>query len=560
MAGEVERLDGIGARFFASWVDADPFRANVHGLAGGEDRVPDLSEDGTGRRRDALAGLLDEVGAVDAAGLDRAGEVRRETLRFHLECAIARIDARWPEVTVATNEIGPQAKLLQQVSKAGLHTAELASAYLARLDRLGGYLDQAAACVAAGTAAGRTVAARVAGQVVAQLDAYLADPADDPLLRPSPAPGAGVAPDWEDRRRALLQDVVGPAMARYRDVLRERVLPAARDDERCGIGWIPGGESLYAQAVREHTSTGMSPDDIHRLGLDTVAALEEEYATLGERALGIGEVARLLAFLPRDRSMRFDTEAQVIAAAEDAVARAVAVQSRMIGRPPRAPLAVRPKPVYDASDATIGYQPPADDGSRPGIYWLTTLPVDTRLRFEAEALAFHEGIPGHHTQFALAAELDDVPDFQRHVSVSAHAEGWALYAERVADEFGLYTSEVSRLGMLSLDSRRACRLVVDTGIHHLGWSRARAVEYLRAHSPQNHDNIEGEVDRYIGWPGQALSYMVGRHRIDAMRRTAERALAARFSLPTFHDWLLENGAVPLSVLERSVDRRIAEAG
>jgi uncharacterized protein (DUF885 family) len=206
------------------------------------------------------------------------------------------------------------------------------------------------------------------------------------------------------------------------------------------------------------------------------------------------------------------------------------------------------------------YTGPSEDFSRPGRTWYPTL-GKTRFPLWGEvSIAYHEGVPGHHLQIGQVRYLSGkLSRFQRLISIGGHAEGWALYAERVADEFGLYTSDVSRLGMLSLDSRRACRLVVDTGIHHLGWSRSRAVEYLRAHSPQNHDNVEGEVDRYISWPGQALSYMVGRHRMDAMRRNAERALATSFSLPRFHDWLLENGAVPLGVLERSVDRRIAQA-
>jgi uncharacterized protein (DUF885 family) len=218
---------------------------------------------------------------------------------------------------------------------------------------------------------------------------------------------------------------------------------------------------------------------------------------------------------------------------------------------------VREIPAVEAPESTLAYyQPPPIDGSRPGHYYVNTSDPTSRSRFEAEALAFHESVPGHHTQIARALELD-LPTLQRMFYVTAFVEGWALYAERLADEMGLYTDDVARLGMLSFDSWRACRLVVDTGLHALGWSRSRAIDFMRANSPQAVNNITNEVDRYIGWPGQALAYMAGRTRITALRQRAERALGPRFDISAFHDALLEHAAVPLWTVDWLVDDWIA---
>jgi uncharacterized protein (DUF885 family) len=228
------------------------------------------------------------------------------------------------------------------------------------------------------------------------------------------------------------------------------------------------------------------------------------------------------------------------------------------GRVPSVPCRVDEMSPYEAKDAVLGYyQLPSVDGSRPGVHWLNTSAPGSRTRYEYEALAFHESVPGHHLQFALAQERQELPRFRRFGYVTAFSEGWALYTERLADEMGLYSGDLARFGMLSFDSWRACRLVVDTGLHQFGWSRGRAIDYLLANSALTRTNIENEVDRYVAMPGQALAYMVGRLELVRLRELAAERLGASFDLRAFHDLVLGTGGVPLSVLAEEVDTFIA---
>jgi uncharacterized protein (DUF885 family) len=271
--------------------------------------------------------------------------------------------------------------------------------------------------------------------------------------------------------------------------------------------------------------------------------------------LGTTAVDEIFEHLRTAGTLRFSTGQQILDNAEVALARAQAAVGNWFATVPATPCEVREIPAVEAPESTIAYyQPPTLDG-RPGRYFVNTFAPQTRTRFEAEALAFHESVPGHHTQIARALELDR-PVLQRVFYVTAFAEGWGLYAERLADEMGLYSDDTARLGMLSFDSWRACRLVVDTGMHTFGWSRDRAIEFMRANSPQADNNIANEVDRYIGWPGQALAYMTGRNRIMALRDRASQALGSRFDIAVFHDIVLGHAAVPLWTLDRLVDEWI----
>ncbi|HJW60441.1 MAG TPA: DUF885 domain-containing protein, partial [Actinomycetota bacterium] len=347
---------------------------------------------------------------------------------------------------------------------------------------------------------------------VRQLDAYLAagTEGDDPLLTPTPPAGVD-AGRFRDRLAEVVASSVRPAMARYRDLLAGPVLERARPDDRCGLAHLGDGEAVYRAAVAHHTTTDRDPAELHQLGLDLVAGLAEEYRELGRRVLGTGDMDQVLARLRDDPGLRFATGAEILQSGRDALDRAVAALPAIVGRVPRAGCRVDEMSAYEAKDAVLGYyQPPAADGSQPGVHWLNTSAPETRTRYEYEALAFHESVPGHHLQFALAQELEELPRFRRFGYVTAFSEGWALYTERLADELGLYSGDLERFGMLSFDSWRACRLVVDTGLHQLGWSRDHAVDYLLANSALTRTNVENEVDRYVAWPGQALAYMVGR--------------------------------------------------
>ena len=554
-------LGELAERYFQVTMDASPFEATSLGVAGWDAEVPDLSEAAEAATDGRLADLERRLDGIDTGLLEARDRVTHAMLRRGLRDRRAELAARWPELTVSATMSGIQTVVLGLVPKVALITAGQAGEYLERCRRLGRCLDQAGDRLRAGIAAGRTPPALGVRAAIAQLDAYLADPpGSDPLLTPAP-PAEVDAGRWRDRLAEAVAGSVRPAMARYRALLRDQVLPDARPDDRCGLAYLPGGEAVYRSTVRQHTTTDRDPEEIHRLGLDLVAGLAEEYRTLGARVLGTSNLEEVLARLRGDPELRFQTAAEILRSSRDALERAVAALPGWFGRVPSVPCRVDEMSPYEAKDAVLGYyQLPSADGSRPGVHWLNTSAPGTRTRYEYEALAFHESVPGHHLQFALAQERQELPRFRRFGYVTAFSEGWALYTERLADEMGLYSGDLARFGMLSFDSWRACRLVVDTGIHQFGWSRGRAIDYLLANSALTRTNIENEVDRYVAMPGQALAYMVGRLELVRLRELAAERLGASFDLRAFHDLVLGTGGVPLSVLAEEVDTFIAATG
>ncbi len=321
-----------------------------------------------------------------------------------------------------------------------------------------------------------------------------------------------------------------------------------------GLTGLPDGAACYAARVRRFTTLDLDADAVHAAGLADIAANHAALAVLGERAFGLADASAVIGRLRQDPDLGFDSEAAVVQAARDALADAQAALPGSFGRLPQATCEVEEMPAFEAPYSTIAYyRQPLPDGARPGAYVVNSSQPATRPRFEARALAFHESVPGHHLQIALSQELPATPAFRRHVGATAFVEGWALYAEVLAGEQGLYRDDLDRLGMLSFDAWRASRLVVDTGIHHLGWSRQQAVDYMRENTPLALNNIDNEVDRYISWPGQALAYKTGQREILALRAMARERLGDRFDLRAFHDVVLGGGAVTLPVLRRRVE-------
>ena len=548
-----QTLDELAERYFQVTMDAAPFDATMFGVPGWDAEVPDLSEAAEAETDGRLADLQRRLAAIDGGRLGPRDRITLAMLERGLADHRAELAARWPEVTVSATGSGIQTAVLGLVPKVSLATADQAADYLERCAKLAGCLDQAGDRLRAGLAKGRTPPALGVRAAVRQLDVYLAagTEGDDPLLTPTPPAGVE-AGRFRDRLAEVVAGSVRPAMARYRDLLAGPVLERARPDDRCGLAHLGDGEAVYRAAVAHHTTTDRDPAELHRLGLDLVAGLAEEYRELGRRVLGTGDMDQVLARLRDDPGLRFASRAEILQSGRDALDRAVAALPAIVGRVPRAGCRVDEMSAYEARDAVLGYyQPPA--GGQPGVHWLNTSAPETRTRYEYEALAFNESVPGHHLQFALAQELEELPRFRRFGYVTAFSEGWALYTERLADELGLYSGDLERFGMLSFDSWRACRLVVDTGLHQLGWSRDQAVDYLLANSALTRTNVENEVDRYVAWPGQALAYMVGRLELVRLRELAQARLGGRFDLRAFHDVVLGTGGVPLSVLAEVVE-------
>ena len=349
-----------------------------------------------------------------------------------------------------------------------------------------------------------------------------------------------------------------PALASYRDFLRDELAAVSRGDEEVGLVNVPGGERMYRERIHAETSLPLEecdPRAIHEFGLAEVARIRAEISELGARVLGTSDVSTIQRRLRHDPAMHFSTRDEVQAKAEEALAKAERRMPEFFDIQPKAPCEVVRIPPHEERDSTIAYyRQPAADGSLPGRYFINTFAPETRPRYEAEVLAYHEAVPGHHLQIAIAQELTKLPRFRRHMGSTAFVEGWALYTERLSDEMGLYSDDLDRLGMLSFDAWRASRLVVDTGLHALGWSRDQAIDYMYENTLLARNNVENEVDRYIAWPAQALAYKIGQREILALRDEARASLGASFSYPEFHDRLLENGAVSLSVLRSIVKR------
>src|SRR5439155_7925901 len=314
--------------------------------------------------------------------------------------------------------------------------------------------------------------------------------------------------DWSDRdrdafRRDLLDavgDVAIPAFWRYRDVLETEIRPAARSSTHAGLSHVPGGNDAYRALIRYHTSLDLDPAAVHRTGLEEMARVDAAFVELGGRLLGTSDLPSTLAALRDDPALRFRTADEVFEAAQRSLERAQAATPAWFGRLPKASCEVVRIPEHAEQHQTIAYYAwPALDGSRPGRYYINLYAPETRPRYEAEALAFHEAVPGHHLQIAVAQELPGLPAFQRMLGSTAFAEGWGLYTERLSDEMGLYSSDMDRFGILSYDAWRAGRLVVDTGMHALGWTRRQAIDYLKLHSALGENNIANEGQRYLVW-------------------------------------------------------------
>jgi uncharacterized protein (DUF885 family) len=526
---------------------ADPMMATILGVPGHDDRLGDRSDEAQQAIRTAALDIAARTEAVDPAGLEPDDVVTRAAVLHHAHQMVTEVDVRGVEYSITDLFVGPAAELLSWLPMIVLNERAEADAYLARLRAIPAYLETVAQRHRAGCAAGRVPVAHLVTAAADHLDRYL-DAPEDVLARPAFDDAA-----FDEERATVLADVVRPAFARYRDVLRTEVLPHGRDTEHVGLCELPDGDTLYAGLARIHTTTDRTPDELHRTGLEVIARLAEEYAEIGSRVFGTRDLAEIFEKMSGDPAMRWRDGDELLDSARTAVARAEAAVPAWFGRLASSQCKVEPVPESDAPGSPAAYYTwPSMDGRRPGIYFANTYRAEERDRFVSEVMAFHEGVPGHHFQIALAQEFTHLPLFRRVATPNAYAEGWGLYCERLADEMGLYSSDVDRLGMLAMDSMRAGRLVVDTGMHAKGWSREQAVAFLRDNTPMGELEIGTEIDRYIAMPGQALSYMVGRLEIQRIRAAAEARLGERFDIRAFHDVVLTNGPLPLAVLDQVV--------
>ncbi|MFI5954876.1 DUF885 domain-containing protein [Cryptosporangium sp. NPDC051539] len=533
---------------------SDPLGASLLGLPGYDDGLADLSAAAEARYGDLFAQLGDRAAALDEAALSETDRQTRDFVVHLAKTTRELADLHTVEWTITDIFVAPAAQLIDLLPRIPLLTPEKTAGFLARLGLFPTYFAQVADRHREGLAAGRRPVASLVQAAINHLDRVLAD---ENLSGLRVAGGPGVAdPDaFAAERDRLLSEAVVPAITTYRAVLADEMLAAGRPDDQAGVRYLPGGAEIYATLARKHTSTNRTPEELHAVGLQIISALESEYREVGQRVFGTTDLGEIFTRLRTDPSLRYADSDEMLAQARAAVDRAWEEARNWFGRRPSTECVVEPVPAASAPGAPPAYYlPGAIDGSRRGTYFLNTYAPTERFRHTAETVAFHEAVPGHHFQISIAQELTELPLVRRLLNDTAYAEGWGLYCERLADEMGLYSDDIARLGMLTADSWRAARLVVDTGIHSQGWSRGEALDWIRTHTPLSDQETATEIDRYIAYPGQALSYMVGRLELQALRARAAKEQGDAFDLKAFHDVVLGSGSLPLAVLGDVVDR------
>ena len=541
-------LDRLAADYWTAYLERHP----TYATAIGDRRFDDRMEDGSPAATSAWRARLDELERRLADLPADADPVTLAALRETLGTDRAYLDAD-PEAFNIDPMDGPHVHLLNIPSYHSARTSQEADALLSRWHAMPAYLDQAAANLRRGLADGRVGVAMLVRKVADGIGEILARPdAEWALMQPADA-----MPELREPLLETIGHVIRPALERYRAVVAEEIGPRARSDDQPGLMHVPGGGEAYARLARAHTSLDTAPEEIHAIGLGEIERIDAEFVELGARLLKTDGLAATLRALREDPALHFATREEVFETAVRSLDRANEAVPRWFGRLPKAPCEVVRMPAHEEKHSTIAYyREPAADGSRPGQHFINTYAPETRPRYEAETLAFHESVPGHHLQLAIMQELDGLPDFRRFNGTTAYIEGWGLYTERLSAEMGLLSGELDRFGVLSFDAWRASRLVVDTGMHALGWTRQQAIDFMTAHTALGENNIANEVDRYIAWPGQALAYKLGQLEILRLRAEAQARQGDRFDIRRFHDAILGAGALPLPVLRQVVEREL----
>jgi prolyl oligopeptidase len=433
--------------------------------------------------------------------------------------------------------------------------------WLARMSKIDVVIDQHIDLAEAGRKADIIAPKVLMQRITAQLALQLVDDAEEsPFYRVFESFPGSISTEDQERLRALavetIEKTILPSYKKLDRYFKQKYLPASRDS--IGQSVLPNGNAWYEHLARSFTTTRMTPDDIHRLGLEEVKRIRGEMEAVIAEVQFDGSFEDFLVFMRTDPQFYFDNPDDLHEAYLATCKRIDPELVSLFGVLPRMPYGVKPIPDSIAPDTTTAYYSrPAADGSRAGIYWVNLYKPEVRPKYEIEVLSVHEAMPGHHLQIALQQELGDMPMFRRFLGFTAFVEGWGLYSERLGYDLGLYKDPYSRFGQLTYDMWRAVRLVVDTGIHYKGWTRQQAIDFFKSNAAKTEHDIVNEIDRYIAMPGQALAYKIGQLKILTLRERAERQLGEDFDLRAFHDTLLGGGALPLDILEQNMDAWLA---
>ncbi len=556
----VQRLHAL---FDACWereLAENPLNASYIGDPRFNALWPDLHPAAQARSLQANQAALTELEGLLQAGLPASEHLNAQLFRHELLARLSLAPFQ-PLAWAITAREGPQS-LNELAEFMPLETVQDFEVWLQRLRGLPHYLLQYETLLHDAALAGRTQPRLLMARIVPQLDLQVVDePEQSPFFSAfrqlPPRIGGAEAARLRASACQVIREQVLPAYRKFRRFFSEQYLPACR--ETVGISDRPDGADYYANRIAFHTTTTLDAEQIHQIGLDEVARIHREMQAVMDQLKFSGSKAEFFEHLRTEPKFYCKNEQELFAAYVLAAKKIEPELPKLFGKLPRTPYGVRAIPMSSAPNTTAAYYSgPSDDGKRAGFYYVNLYRPEMRPIYEIEVLTAHEAVPGHHLQIALAQEQQDLPKFRRFAGYNAYLEGWALYAEKLGFELGLYRDPYSHFGQLTYDMWRAVRLVVDTGLHAKRWTRDQALDYFRANAAKTELDIVNEVDRYIGWPGQALSYKIGQIRVLAMRERAEAALAERFDIRAYHDMLLDGGALPLDLLDSKVDGWIAE--
>ena len=544
-----EQVRALADTYLNGWFLRNPDQITFFGVPGRHhDRLPDNSAAALEAWQAKENVWLADAKAIhpeniESPSLKATYAIVREALDGSIGARVCR-----NEVWNVSQMTGWQVPLSYLITIQPVGTDEARQEALTRWSSLPGYIDNEIANLRQGIRE-RYLAPKGSVQIVIeQMNTLITSTgADQPFLSLSVR---DTTPAFQKTYREIFASQVLPAFKRYRDFLQVEYLPAARTD--IAVAANPNGAACYQAAVRQFSTLPIAPKDVHDVGLKQMDALMLEMKAIAERSFQTSDVPGLLEALKSDRKDMFKDREELIAYTKAALARATAAAPNWFGLLPKADVVIEPYPKFREKNAPNEYNSPAEDGSRPGLFYISAYEAEKKSKSGPESTAFHETIPGHHLQSAIALERTGNHPIGRYIFNSGYAEGWGLYSERLADEMKLYSSDLDRLGMLSSQAFRAARLVIDTGIHTMGWTRQQAIDYMVAHTTEGPDDVASEVDRYIIWPGQATSYMLGNLEIRKARDEAQKQMGSRFDIKKFHDLVLEDGSVPVSFLTNKI--------
>lgn len=532
--------------------------------SGRASRLNDISPEALAERYETRKDFYTQLAAIDASRLSAENQINRDMLMYALRNQISQYEFNM-HLMPLTNETGPHNTIARLPQQVRFNSAEDYQRYLQLLSDIPAWLAQQTAYMREGLERGISQPSVVLRNFPQGVLAYVTvDPAESIFYRPIAQADRHLSDealnDLEVEAQTVIATLVNPSLQDFHDFLANEYVPNARED--IAATNLPNGEAFYANRAKHYTTLDLSPEEIHEIGVAEVARIRAEMEEVIAEVGFAGTFAEFIHFLRTDPQFYVETGEELLKEAAYIAKRADHVLPRLFRHLPRTPYGVVPVPAEIAPNYTQGrYSGPSRD-DEAGEYWVNTYAVETRPLYELEALTLHEGVPGHHLQIALAMEMENVPGYRRSTYISAFGEGWGLYAEYLGLETGFYQDPYSNFGRLTYEMWRAARLVVDTGMHAMGWTRDQAVEFLGSNTALSLHNVNTEIDRYISWPGQALSYKLGELTIKRLRAEAEAALGADFDLREFHDEVLKNGSIPLATLEQQIhdyiEKKLAE--